>query len=139
MESVQVRDYMNHYPVKFTADMVIEEATFKFLKTKQLGGPVVDQDNKLIGFLSEADVLAKMLETIYHNEQIAIVGDIMRTDVLSVKPSDGIIELAQNMTISRPKVYPVVDEENKVLGTISRHDVLMAIDLHSRANYKKSA
>lgn len=135
MESVQVREYMNLYPVTFTPEMVIEEASLRFLKTKQIGGPVIDSNKRLVGFLSESDVLAKMLETIYYNEHIANVEDLMRKDVLSVKPYDSIIELAQNMLKNKPKVYPVVDDDGNLLGTICRNDVLMAIDRHMRSSF----
>ena len=85
--------------------------------------------------MSESDVLAKMLETIYYNEHIANVEDLMRKDVLSVKPYDSIIELAQNMLKNKPKVYPVVDDDGNLLGTICRNDVLMAIDKHMRSSF----
>jgi len=138
MESIQVKEYMNHYPVTFTAEMVIEEASLRFLKTKQIGGPVVDGTHHLIGFLSESDVLAKMLESSYYNEHTFNVADIMRKEVLSVKPYDSIVELAQNMVKDRPKVYPVVDDDGNLLGTISRNDVLMAVDKHHRASFQES-
>jgi CBS domain-containing protein len=136
MESLQVKDYMDHYPVTFTPEMVIEEAALRFLKTKQIGGPVIDKSNRLIGFLSESDVLAKMIETIYYNEHFADVNDLMRKDVLTVKPYDSVIELGQQMLKNKPKVYPVVDDDENLLGTISRNDVLRAIDLHLRSGYK---
>lgn len=135
MESIKIKEYMNHYPVTFTPDMVIEEASLRFLKTKQIGGPVIDSNNRLVGFLSESDVLEKMLGSIYHNEHVADVSDLMRKDVLSVKPYDNIIELAQNMLKNKPKVYPVVDDDGNLLGTICRNDVLMAIDKHMRASF----
>jgi predicted transcriptional regulator len=75
MESLKIEEYMNHYPVTFTADMGVEEASLRFLKTKQIGGPVIDDNGKLIGFLSESDVLAKMLETMYHNAHIINVSE----------------------------------------------------------------
>tara|TARA_R110001583_G_scaffold2233_5_gene16397 strand:+ start:3684 stop:4118 length:435 start_codon:yes stop_codon:yes gene_type:complete len=136
MESLKIQDYMNHYPVTFTADMAVEEASLRFLKTKQIGGPVIDGNGKLIGFLSESDVLAKMLETIYHNEHIANVVDLMSKDVLTMKPYDSVIELGQLMLKNKPKVYPVIDDDNNLLGTICRNDVLHAIDKHLRANLK---
>ena len=134
MESLKIEKYMNHYPVTFTADMAVEEASLRFLKTKQIGGPVIDEHGKLIGFLSESDVLAKMLETIYFNEHIADVRDIMRKEVLSMKPYDSVMELGQLMLKNKPKVYPVIDDDGNLLGTICRNDVLQAIDLHMRAN-----
>lgn len=136
MESLQIREYMNHYPVTFTSEMVVEEAALRFLKTKQIGGPVIDANNHLIGFLSESDVLAKMLQSIYHNEHITEVAAIMRKEVLSVKPYDSIIELAQSMLPNKPKVYPVIDDDGSLLGTICRNDVLHAIDKHMRSSFK---
>ncbi len=134
MESLKVEQYMNHYPITFTPDMSVEEASLRFLKTKQIGGPVVDEHHKLIGFVSEGDVLKKMLDTIYYNEHIADVVDIMRKDTLSVKPYDSIVELAQAMLTNKPKVYPVVDDDGCLLGTICRNEVLQAFDKHLRAH-----
>ncbi len=136
MESLKIEEYMNHYPVTFTADMAVEEASLRFLKTKQIGGPVIDGNGKLIGFLSESDVLEKMLETIYYNEHVADVADLMRKEVLSMKPYDSVLELGQSMLKNKPKVYPVVDDDGNLLGTICRNDVLHAIDRHMRANLK---
>jgi predicted transcriptional regulator len=136
MESLIVEDYLNHYPVTFTAEMAIEEASLRFLKTKQIGGPVIDDNGKLMGFLSASDVLAKMLETIYYNEHIADVTDLMRKDVLTVKPYDTILELGQLMLKDKPKVYPVIDDDGNLLGTICRNNVLHAIDKHLRAKLK---
>ncbi len=136
MESLLVKEYMDHYPMTFTPEMVIEEAAMRFLKTKQIGGPVIDKNNKLIGFLSESDVLAKMIETIYYNEHISDVADLMSKDVLTVKPYDSVIELGQQMLKNKPKIYPVVDDGENLVGIISRMDVLRAIDLHLRSGYK---
>ncbi len=136
LESLEIKEYMNHYPVTFTSEMVVEEAALRFLKTKQIGGPVIDANNRLIGFLSESDVLAKMLQSIYHNEHVTDVESLMRKEVLSVKPYDSVIELAQTMLLNKPKVYPVVDDDGNLLGTICRNDVLHAIDKHMRISFK---
>lgn len=136
MESVQVKDYMNYYPVTFTPEMNVEEAAMRFLKTKQIGGPVIDKANRLVGFISETDILAKMIESIYFNQHFTNVSGLMRTDVLSVKPYDSVVELGQKMLQKKPKVYPVVDDEGNLMGTICRSDVLLAIDKHLRAGEK---
>lgn len=133
MESLQVQEYMNHFPVTFTEQMSVEEASLRFLKTKQIGGPVVDINQKLIGFISEGDVLAKMLDTVYFNENVEFIKDIMRKEVFSVKPYNSIIELAQTMIKDRPKVYPVIDDDGNLLGTISRHEVLQACYQHGHS------
>jgi predicted transcriptional regulator len=135
MESLLIKDYMNHYPVTFTPEMVVEEASLRFLKTKQIGGPVINKKKAVIGFLSESDILAKMLASIYHNEHTTDVKGLMNKDVLSVKPYDSIVELAQSMLGNKPKVYPVVDDDGHLLGTICRNDVLKAIDQHMKVSF----
>jgi len=124
---------MNQHPVTFTANMVVQDASLRFLKTKQIGGPVIDDNNQLIGFLSENDVLAKMIDSIYHNEHFAYVSEMMTKNALTVKPYDSVIELGQTMLQNKPKVYPVVDDDGTLLGTICRNDVLGAIDKHIRS------
>jgi len=137
MTSVKVSDYMNHQPATFKADMTISVAVELFLKKSQIGGPVLDDDRHVIGFLSEQDCLSSMLQSTYLGESHSIVADKMRDEVLTVRPDESILDVAKTMTGNKPKVYPVVDENNVLLGIISRHDVLNAIDIHLNANYQK--
>lgn len=136
MESLKVSDHMNSRPVTFTRNMPVAEAVERLLKNKQTGGPVVNTENKVIGFLSEQDCLMRMIESSYYREQVAHVKDIMKTEVLSIKPYTSVIELAQKMVIEIPKVYPVVDDDGYLLGTINRSALLHAIDLQLRDGYK---
>jgi CBS-domain-containing membrane protein len=119
--------------------MPVAEAVERLLDGKQTGGPVIDTHNKVIGFLSEQDCLVQMIESSYYREQVALVKDIMRTEVLAIKPYTSVIELAQQMTTAKPKVYPVVDDDGYLLGTINRSNLLHAIDLQLHDGYKSQA
>ncbi len=136
MESILVKDYMNRRPVIFSPEESIFEAIQHLLNSGLTGGPVVDSEQKLLGFLSEQDCLAKGLEASYYCERIAQVAELMRRDVLTVSPELSIIELAQQMQQNKPKVYPVVDEDDVLLGVITRRDVLRAIEHHLRSCFK---
>lgn len=136
MESLKISDHMNQRPVTFTSDMTVAEAVERLLLAKQMGGPVIDTYNKVIGFLSEQDCLVQMIESSYYREQVAQVKDIMKTEVLAIKPYTSVIELAQQMTTAKPKVYPVVDDDGYLLGTINRSALLHALDLHLHDGYK---
>jgi CBS domain-containing protein len=127
---------MNLRPVTFTSKMTVAEAVERLLQTKQTGGPVIDNDNKVIGFLSEQDCLVQMIESSYYREQVAHVKDIMKNEVLAIKPYFSVIELAQKMMVERLKVYPVVDDDGYLLGTITRSALLHAIDLQLHDGYK---
>lgn len=128
MQSLQVKDYMNTHPVTFKANMAVEEASDLLINSCQSGGPVLDERGLVVGFLSESNILAKILETGYYNEHVSSVGQLMQKDVLTMKPYTSIVELAQTMLQEKPKVYPVIGDDGTLLGIISRNNVLKAID-----------
>lgn len=136
MQSIQVKDYMKRHPVTFRADDTIFDAIEKLLSSNLTGGPVVDEHKRLIGFISEQDCIAKGLEASYHCERVALVEEFMRRDVLTVKPNDGIIEVAQQMIQAKPKLYPVVDDAGHLVGIIHRRDVLRCIEAQMRSCFK---
>lgn len=139
MNSLKVADYMNSRPVYFNTEMTLEAAVDVLTEAGQLGGPVLDVGHKVVGFLSEQDCLSRMLLTSYHDEGLAFVKDVMRSDVLTVHADSSIIELAQQMLGAKPKIYPVVDELGKLQGVISRSDVLRAIDDELHSHYRQAA
>lgn len=139
MESLKVSDYMNLRPVTFTTDMTVAEAVEHLLQTKQTGGPVIDSNKKVIGFLSEQDCIVQMIESSYYRERVAHVKDVMKNQVISIKSYTSIIELAQKMITEKPKVYPIVDDDGYLLGTINRSALLKAIDLQLHDGYKSAS
>lgn len=127
MDSIKVSHFMKKHFISFTPEMPIVTAVGKLLATQQIGGPVIDNNKKLIGFLSEQDCMSATLQASYHFEGIATVGDCMHAPALSVGPDDSILTLAEQMLGAKPKIYPVVDQ-GTVVGLITRRDVLTAID-----------
>ncbi|MGD8109566.1 CBS domain-containing protein [Vibrio sp. TRT 21S02] len=126
MESLKVKNYMKLQAVTFTPEMPLSAALDKLLKTEHLGGPVINNKEEVIGFLSEQDLLEKLVKVSYFCQDTHIVGDCMHQEVLSVSPEASIIELADMMKVGKPKVYPVIDN-GKLVGMITRRDVLKAI------------
>ena len=138
MQSLKVADFMNCHPVVLTHNMTVAEVVERLITQRNPGAPVVDEQHCLVGFISEQDCLKQMLESGYYREQAARAKDVMRTDVLSVKPYSSVLDVAEQMLLPKPKVYPVVDDEGRLVGCISRADVLRAIDLHLRDGYKQA-
>ena len=133
MEAIRVKEYMNPRPVIFRPGETVYEAIHALLTAGMTGGPVVDEKKQLVGFLSEHDCLRAGIEASYTCQQMASVEQLMSKTVLTVAPDDSIIELAQRMAGPNPKIYPVVDENGLLLGTISRQDVLRAIEMTMRS------
>jgi len=127
MDNLQVLHFMTGKSIFFKKEMTIETAVEKILKSKYIGGPVIDELGRVIGWLSEQDCLAKMIEASYYCELAALVEDVMAPIGLVVKPDMSIVDLAQQMLTAKPKIYPVVDEQNRFIGLITRKDVLAAM------------
>ncbi|EEX92919.1 CBS domain-containing protein [Vibrio orientalis CIP 102891 = ATCC 33934] len=126
MESLKVKDYMTLQAVTFTPEMSLSAALDKVMNSRYLGGPVINEQREVIGFLSGQDLLDKLVKVSYYCQDTHIVSDCMHKDVLSVTSDTSIIELADMMTVGRPKVYPVIDA-GKLVGIITRRDVLRAV------------
>ncbi|GLQ32071.1 CBS domain-containing protein [Litoribrevibacter albus] len=129
IESIKVRSCMDESILPLTPDTPLIVATTALCKNKLTGLPVVDSSLKVIGFLSEQDCIGKILNESFYGYTDATVKDVMQTDIVSISPETSIIDLAQQMKSNRPRVYPVVESE-RLLGVISRTDVLTALKRH---------
>jgi len=127
MKSLEVSHYMIAKSIAFKKDMTIQTAVEILLESEQIGGPVVDGGGRVIGWLSEQDCLAKMLEASYYHELAALVEDVMVDKAVTVQKEMSIIDIAQLMLRTAPKIYPVVDDEDHYIGLISRKKVLAAM------------
>lgn len=140
MESVKIKDHMNHRPIYFKGTETIVEAVERLLQSKSSGGPVINDLRQVIGFLSEQDCLKAMVSSTYHSGETSVnVSELMKVDVLTVKPYDSILEVAENMSGNKPRVYPVVDDDQHLIGTIDRTNIIKALDLHLHSIYAKGA
>lgn len=126
MQSLKVKDYMTLQAVTFKPEMSLTAALDKVIRSDHLGGPVINDQEQVIGFLSEQDLLDKLVKVSYFCQDTHLVSDCMHPDVLSVGPDTSIIELADMMKVGKPKVYPVIDQ-GKLVGIITRRDVLRAL------------
>ncbi|MDY7116008.1 CBS domain-containing protein [Halomonas sp. SSL-5] len=121
-----VREIMSRDCYRVTARTSVSTLAEGLSLHRLPGVPVVDDRDHLIGFISEQDVMGKVLESAYLNDEPPLVSDLMRHEVLSVSPTKSITDLAQEMLGNKPKVYPVV-EQSRLVGIVTRRDVLNAI------------
>lgn len=138
LRSMKVADYMSRHPAVLKPEMPIEHAVANLIEASSIGGPVVDDTQRVVGFLSEQDCLAMMLDGTYHQEQAATVADCMSAEVLTVNLDMAVLDLAQLFGSNRPKVYPVVDYNDRLVGVVSRTQILKAIHLHFNDSYHLS-
>lgn len=124
--SILVKDFMILQPPKVKCNTPISEVIDILIKNNVSGAPVVDEDNKVIGYVSEQDCIHHVLVDSYYCESTTVVNTVMRQEAVTVSPRDNIIDLANRMQDNKPKHFPVVEGE-KLVGLIRRSDVLRAL------------
>ncbi|MFF7274916.1 CBS domain-containing protein [Streptomyces griseorubiginosus] len=109
------------------------------------GLPVVDEDDKVIGVISETDLMIRQAETPDPHEpkkrhllaslthagrtraaksRARTAGRLMTEPPITVRADDSIVEAARTMAQHRVERLPVLDEENRLVGIVTRRDLL---------------
>ena len=146
---VLAKDIMTKEVITVNADDTIEKVAQLMLNHHVSGMPVVDGEGKLVGIISEGDLLIQDKEikapamTVFlggiiyfenpsrFNKElkriIALkVSELMSQKVYSVGPEDPIEKVIKIMSEKEVNRVPVLDDNKRVLGIISRQDIIKA-------------
>jgi len=123
MQTITADTIMDRTPLSFRPDSGVIVALRQLLTTSMSGAPVVDADNNLIGFLSEADCMRGTLMGGYFSTIGELVQDRMTTEVESIGTNTNLVDVAEKFLNNNRRVLPVVDE-GKVVGLVQRRCVL---------------
>jgi len=124
---VTVRDYMSASLITFTPDTDILAAINQLIEKRISGAPVVDKQGNLVGVLSEKDCLRVALQASYHGESAGTVAEYMHGEVKTVDAEANIADVAAMFLRDDYRRYPVI-RDNRLVGQISRRDVLRALE-----------
>jgi len=123
MQTITADTIMDRTPLSFRPDSGVIVALRQLLTASMSGAPVVDADNNLIGFLSEADCMRGTLMGGYFSTIGELVHDRMTTEVESIGTNTNLVDVAEKFLNNNRRVLPVV-EEGKVVGLVQRRCVL---------------
>lgn len=127
LHEVAVKEFMTANLVTFKQDMPVLDAIQELVDRRISGAPVVDNLGNLVGMLSEKDCLKVALNAGYYEELGGAVSEYMSKKVETVETTASILELARLFIETPFKRFPVLGEDNTLVGQISRADVLRAI------------
>jgi CBS domain-containing protein len=131
LQSVDLRDYMITNPIKVKEDANLLDTMKIIIDNKVSGVCVINENKSLVGVLSEMDCLAAVLKANYNNVDVGLVREYMTKDVVVAHPSDGIINVAQDMLLKKQRRRPVV-ENGKLVGQVSCRQLLAAVSKFSK-------
>ncbi|HKP74687.1 MAG TPA: CBS domain-containing protein [Longimicrobiaceae bacterium] len=131
-----VRDIMRHHVVSVVPEMTVRELVQTFLEEHVRGAPVLGPTGKVIGLVSETDVLRAMLPTHANGNgngaapadaDRVCVGDIMGPVPFVFSPGDAVSRVAH--TFAADGVQRVVVIENDILlGIVTPADLMRTLD-----------
>lgn len=117
------RAIMTENVVTIDKNATIQEAIELLLKKRISGLPVIDEDGQLIGIVTEFALLAIAYDQKVREDSI---DKHMTTELFIVSPEDPVNKVADLCLVHRVRRVPVV-ENGKLLGLVSRRDVLQAL------------
>lgn len=143
MTKARVKDVMTTEVITAGSDTPYKEMVERMYSGSVSGLPVLDEDGRLVGIVTEADLLLagedeprhrtlllrwaanpKRLAALAKSAQDVRAADIMTKDVVTVHPDDTVREAASILLKAEVKRLPVVDEGGRVVGVVSRRDLL---------------
>lgn len=144
-----VSDAMNRNPLAVLAGTPMDEVIELMAANDTSGVPVVNEDDKLVGFISDGDVASylgsnniSLLDStlnIYRFEDDSAltsrlvdllnldVMDIATKRVISVREDTPLDKAVHTLSEKRIKKMPVIDGEGRLVGALSRRNVMHAI------------
>jgi CBS domain-containing protein len=136
---MKLRDLMTRDVITIGPEAPLKEAARRMLEASVSGLPVTDADGKLVGMITEADFVATeadrrrrrragLLRFIDRGTEVPsqerLVGDVMTTDLVVMREGGDHAEAARLMQTEDVKRIPVVDDHRRIVGLVSRADIL---------------
>ena len=129
---MQTKDVMTKLALTVSRQLSLRELEHLFETYDFNGFPVVE-DHHLIGIVTKFDFLKNFVftpSTVFpHYDELMkrTVEEIMIKKVCTVHSTTPLTRVLQLMVETRDKSFPVVDEKNRLVGVISRGDIVRAL------------
>src|SRR6266852_8201233 len=104
------RDVMTTNVISTTAQESVDEAA-RLLGFHDVSGLPVCEDGRVVGVVSEADLIGKSGAT---------VGEVMTSPAVTVAENTSLEHVAEQLTQQRIQRLPVVDSDGRLVGVVSR-------------------
>ena len=123
----KVSDYMTRNLITFKSDQGIEQVIDTLIKHRISGAPVVNENQELIGIISEGDCIKHISESRYYNMPMEnnTVEKHMIKNVETIDGDMNIFDAATKFIKAKRRRFPIV-ENGKLIGQISQKDILIA-------------
>jgi CBS domain-containing protein len=112
--------------VTVSPETEVMRAVYLLVEHDISGMPVIDESGRLVGMLTERDCIATAINASYFDEAGGSVQNFMSSPVETAQAGDSLMDIAERLGKSSYRRFPVI-EDGRVVGLISRRDVLKAL------------
>ena len=131
-------DVMSRRVVTLRTNMRVIDAMRALIRHRISGAPVLDRNGNLVGLVSEFDCLRVVASGLYGHEELEDsepLRRVMTSEVVTILPDADVFMITQLLVDKRIRRVPVV-VDGRVLGIVSRHDVLRGVHQLRRRQMK---
>lgn len=127
MPTITARDLMVSNLITLSPDMEVLDALDVLLRRRISGAPVVDDANRFLGVFSEKSCMQFVVSAVYEGLPSTRLMNFVDTDPPVIDQETDMLTIAQTFLDAACRRLPVLDAEGRLLGQISRRDVMGAI------------
>lgn len=122
---LKAQDIMKKDVITVLPNDSVKKAIKELVDNKTSMVAVKDTEGNLVGIATEYDLILA-ISTVGYGLDVA---NIMEKEFVSIKTDTTVEEIAEAFLTKRVKTFPVLDEKDKLVGVLSRRDIL--IELYS--------
>ncbi len=119
-KSLKAKDIMSKDVITTGPEITLDKVIKKLVKNKISGMPVIDENGKIIGVISEKDILNFAFCGYLRSTKVK---EAMSKDIIYFEPETRIEIIALSISKNHFCRVPII-EEGKVVGIISRRDII---------------
>ena len=131
--TVTAREMMVSNLVTLSPDMDALDAIDVLLKHKISGAPVVDSNGRFLGIFSEKSCMQFIVGVTYEQLPSTSVMSFVLKDPPTIDEETDMLSIAQKFLDGACRRLPVVDEAGRLVGQISRRDLMRVIQHQMRS------
>jgi len=134
-----VTKYMTTDLITFNPETDIIKAIDSMIENQISGAPVLNENKELVGMISEKDCITVIIDSVYHNQPIAAskVSKYMTTNIKTVSVEADVVDVASEFLKKNYKRFPVIDDKGRLVGQVSRRDILRAVKAMDITTWQK--
>lgn len=132
MPNITAREMMVSNLTTLSPDMDVLDALDVLLKHRISGAPVVDDDDQFLGIFSEKSCVRFVVNAAYEQMPSTNLMSFVDTDPPVIDAGTSFLTIAQTFLDAACRRLPVLDSNRRLLGQISRRDLMREIREHIR-------